>query len=96
VWIAYDPTCNVAPAVESEALAEVEYLPMVDPSKRLLPDLTFRGTERITFDTPSFPIFEPDPPAGSSCFVSETVEDGAVTCLRFDQSSACSNASRLL
>jgi len=54
------------------------------------------GTERITFDTPSFPIFEPDPPAGSSCFVSETVEDGAVTCLRFDQSSACSNASRLL
>jgi hypothetical protein len=85
VWIAYDPTYNVAPAVEYEALAEVEYLPKVHPVKRVLPDLTFRGTERITFDTPSFPIFEPDPPAGSTCFVSETVEDGAVTCLRFDQ-----------
>lgn len=85
VWIAYDPTYNVAPFVEYEALAEVEYLPRIHPTTRLLPDLTFRGTERITFDTPSFPIFEPDPPAGSSCFISEMVEDGAQTCLRFDQ-----------
>ena len=85
VWIAYDPTYNVAPFVEYEALAEVEYLPKHVPVKRLLPDLTFRGTERITFDTPSFPIFEPDPPAGSSCFQSEMDEDGAHTCLRFDQ-----------
>ena len=71
--------------MEYEALAEVEYLPRVQPVKRLLPDLTFHGTERISFDTPSFPIFEPDPPAGSSCFVSEMEEDGAQTCLRFDQ-----------
>ncbi len=85
VWIAYDPSYNVAPCVEYEALAEVEYLPRIHPVTRLLPDLTFRGTERITFDTPSFPIFEPDPPAGSSCFISEMVEDGAQTCLRFDQ-----------
>ena len=85
VWIAYDPTYNVAPFVEYEALAEVEYLPRRFPVKRLLPDLTFHGTERITFDTPSFPIFEPDPPAGASCFASETEEDGAQTCLRFDQ-----------
>lgn len=85
VWIAYDPTYNVAPFVEYEALAEVEYLPKINPVKRLLPDLTFLGTERITFDTPSFPIFEPDPPAGTSCFTSEMVEDGAQTCLRFDQ-----------
>jgi hypothetical protein len=85
VWIAYDPTYNVAPAVEYEALAEVEYLPRIHPVRPLLPDLTFRGTERITFDTPSFPIFEPDPPAGSSCFASEMEEDGAKTCLRFDQ-----------
>ncbi len=85
VWIAYDPTYNVAPAVEYEALAEVEYLPRISPVTRLLPDLTFRSTERITFDTPSFPIFEPDPPAGSSCFQSEMDEDGAQTCLRFDQ-----------
>lgn len=85
VWIAYDPTYNVAPSVEYEALAEVEFAPRVNPKKRLLPDLAFRGTERINFDTPSFPIFEPDPPPGSSCFLSETAEDGAVNCLRFDQ-----------
>ncbi len=85
VWIAYDPSYNVAPAVEYEALAEVEYLPRIHPVKRLLPDLTFHGTERISFDTPSFPIFEPDPPPGSSCFQSEMDEDGAQTCLRFDQ-----------
>lgn len=85
IWIAYDPTFNVAPFVDYEALAEVEYLPNVNPVTRLLPDLTFLGTERITFATPSFPIFEPDPPAGSSCFNSEVVEDGAQTCLRFDQ-----------
>ena len=85
IWIAYDPTYNVAPAVDYEALAEVEYLPKVSPIKRLLPDLTFRSTERITFATPSFPIFEPDPPEGASCFASEVEEDGAQTCLRFDQ-----------
>ena len=85
IWIAYDPSYNVAPAVEYEALAEVEYLPRIHPAKRLLPDLTFHGTERISFDTPSFPIFEPDPPPGSSCFQSEMDEDGAQTCLRFDQ-----------
>ncbi len=88
VWIAYDPNYNVAPAVEYEALAEVEYLPRIQPVTRLLPDLTFHGTERISFDTPSFPIFEPDPPAGSSCFQSEMDEDGAQTCLRFDQITA--------
>jgi hypothetical protein len=85
IWIASDPSYNVAPFVDYEALAEVEYLPRIHPVTRLLPDLAFRGTERITFDTPSFPIFEPDPPSGSSCFISEMVEDGAQTCLRFDQ-----------
>jgi hypothetical protein len=85
VWIAADPSYNVAPVVEYDALAEVEYLPRIHPVTRLLPDLTFRGTERITFDTPSFPIFEPDPPPGASCFESETIEDGAQVCLRFDQ-----------
>lgn len=85
VWIAYDPSYNVAPFVDYEALAEVEYLPRIQPPTRLLPDLAFHGTERITFDTPSFPIFEPDPPAGASCFISEMEEDGARNCLRFDQ-----------
>ncbi len=85
VWIASDPSYNVSPFVDYEALAEVEYRPKINPVKRILPDLAFRGTERINFDTPSFPIFEPDPPPGSSCFSSETAEDGATTCLRYDQ-----------
>lgn len=85
VWIAYDPSYNVAPSVEYEALAEVEFAPKINPKRRLLPDLTFRATERINFFTPSFPIFEPEPPPGSSCFLSETAEDGAQNCLRFDQ-----------
>lgn len=85
VWIAYDPSYNVGPSVEYEALAEVELSPPVLPARPLLPDLSFRGTERITFLTPSFPIFEPDPPPGSSCFQSEIDEDGAQNCLRFDQ-----------
>ncbi|HEY6124579.1 MAG TPA: lysyl oxidase family protein, partial [Steroidobacteraceae bacterium] len=62
-----------------------EYLPRIYPVRRLLPDLKFLATERISFDTPSFPIFEPDPPAGASCFNSEAEEDGAQDCLRFDQ-----------
>lgn len=85
VWLASDPSYNIAPSVEYEALAEVEYQPRIRPVRRVLPDLTFRGTERITFATPSFPIFEPEPPAGASCFASETEEDGAQNCLRFDQ-----------
>lgn len=85
VWIAYDPTYNVNPSVEYEGLAEVEFEPKLNPVKRTLPDLTFRSTEVITFDTPSLPFFEPDPPPGSSCFVSEMDEDGAQNCLRFDQ-----------
>jgi hypothetical protein len=85
VWIAYDPSYNVGPTVEYDALAEVELAPPVWPVRPLLPDLTFRGTERITFATPSFPMFEPDPPPGASCFQSEIDEDGAQNCLRFDQ-----------
>jgi Lysyl oxidase len=85
VWVAWDFEYNVSPLVDYEGLADVELGPKIHPVRRLLPDLAFRSTERISFDTPSFPIFEPDPPPGSSCFVSEMVEDGAQNCLRFDQ-----------
>ncbi len=51
----------MASRVEYEALAEVEFAPRVTPVRPLLPDLEFRGTERIAFEAPSFPIFEPDP-----------------------------------
>lgn len=85
VWVAYEPGYNIAPVIEYEGLAEVEFQPKINPVRELLPDLEFRSTERITFDTPSFPIFEADPPPGSTCFASEMEEDGAQVCLRFDQ-----------
>jgi hypothetical protein len=61
VWIASDPTYNVHDSVAYEALAEVEFAPNIQPVRELLPDLEFRGSRIITFDTPSFPLFEPDP-----------------------------------
>jgi hypothetical protein len=85
VWVAWEFDYNVSPSVSYEGLADVEHAPRIRPVRRLLPDLAFRSTERISFDTPSFPIFEPDPPPGSSCFLSEMNEDGAQNCLRFDQ-----------
>lgn len=85
VWIAYDPSYNVGETVEYEALADVEFAENIQPNKRLLPDLSFNSTERITFESPSFPIFEPDPPPGANCYQSEALEDGAVNCLRYDQ-----------
>ncbi len=85
VWVAWEFAYNVSPSVRYEGLADVEFGPNIRPARRLLPDLSFRSTERISFDTPSFPIFEPDPPPGSSCFLSEMNEDGAQNCLRFDQ-----------
>jgi hypothetical protein len=47
--------------------------------------LEFRRSRVITFDSPSFPLFEPDPPPGESCFDSERIGQGAQNCLRFDQ-----------
>ncbi len=85
IWVAYEPGYNVGPSVEYEGLAEVEFQQKINPVRTLLPDLEFRSTERITFESPSFPIFEPDPPPGSTCFTSEMEEDGAQVCLRFDQ-----------
>lgn len=85
VWIATDPTFNVNPSVSYEALAEVEYKPKVHPVRPLLPNLQFRSARTVTFDTPSFPLFEPEPPPGESCFDSEKAEEGAQECLRFDQ-----------
>jgi hypothetical protein len=85
VYIASDPTYNIHPTVEYDAYARVQYQPAIHPTKPLLPDLQIRSARTVTFDTPSFPLFEPDPPPGNSCFDSETAETGATNCLRFDQ-----------
>jgi hypothetical protein len=55
----------------------------VRPVRPLLPDLSYGTPVTVTFDTPSFPLFEPEPPPGASCFESEVLEDGAQNCLRF-------------
>jgi Lysyl oxidase len=87
VWVAWDPTYNQSPSVDYEGLAEVEIGPALTPAVPLLPDLTFRTSDRIGFLTPSFPYFEPEPVAGATCFASEVAE-GAENCLRFDQTIA--------
>jgi hypothetical protein len=85
IWVAHDPEFSLEPAVAYEALAEVEFAPRVRPVRPLLPDLSYGTPVTVTFDTPSFPLFEPEPPPGASCFESEVLEDGAQNCLRFDQ-----------
>jgi hypothetical protein len=85
VYVAANPTYNLNPSVRYEALAEVEYKPFIQPVRPLLPDLEFRSARTVTFDTPSFPLFEPDPAPGETCYDSEKEEEGAQICLRFDQ-----------
>ncbi len=85
IWIAADPTYNLDPSVPYDAFAEIEFKPKTTPLRQVLPDLQFRAPRNARFATPSMPIFEPDPPPGSTCFTTESVEDGARLCLRFDQ-----------
>ena len=78
---------SVSPArsIRYEGLAEVEFAPKQKPSRLLLPDLASRPQRHVTFDTPPSIFYEPGPPAGESCFGTEVEEQGAQTCLRFDQ-----------
>ena len=67
------PPTTSRPRVEYEALAEVEYLPRVYPVQTPAARPRCSAAPSASrFDTPSFPIFEPDPPAGASCFNSES------------------------
>lgn len=84
-WIVSDPSYNLNPRVDYEAVIEVEYLPRRRPRRTLAPNLEFRSSRTVTFDTPSFPLFEPDPAPGETCYDSERAESGASVCLRFDQ-----------
>ncbi len=84
-WIVTDPSYNLNPSVDYEAVVEIEYRPFRQPVRPLQPNLEFRSARTVTFDTPSFPLFEPDPAPGETCFESERLEAGAQTCLRFDQ-----------
>lgn len=88
VYVLLDGPDSLDTSVAFDALARVQYDQRPYPVRPLLPDLEARPQANVTFDTPSFPFFEPDPPPGASCFGTETDEDGAHTCLRFDQNIA--------
>lgn len=88
VYVALDTADSLDASVDFDALARVQYDPRVNPIRPLRPDLEARPQSHVTFETPSFPFFEADPPPGSTCFNSEMDEDGAHTCLRFDQNMA--------
>jgi hypothetical protein len=90
VYVAYDFEMSqtfgtpAAPRIPFEALAEVEYAVRPQPTRALLPDLASRPQRNVTFDTPPSIFFEAGPATGS-CFPSETRDEGARLCLRFDQ-----------
>jgi len=89
IYVALDAANSLDASVDFDAEATVQFAPPTYPIRPLYPDLATRPQRHVTFDTPSFPIFgDPDPAPGESCFDSEKVEDGARTCLRFDQTFA--------
>lgn len=84
VYIAFDQD-SASAAIPFEAMAEVEYAPKSHPFRQLLPDLVARPQRNVTFQTPFLDFFEPPPAPGETCYPSEVAEEGAQTCLRFDQ-----------
>jgi hypothetical protein len=84
VYVAFDQD-SASPSIPYEALAEVEYAANLHPLRPLLPDLVARPQRNVTFDRTTFDFFEPPPAPGENCFPSEKAEEGAQTCLRFDQ-----------
>jgi hypothetical protein len=83
VYVAHDPDSPTA-TIPYEGLAEVEYDPLPNPPRRLLPDLEVRRQNNISFEASGFP-FDETSPDYPSCYKTEVEEDGARLCLRFDQ-----------
>jgi len=89
IYVALDPAGSVDTRVPFDVVARVQFDPDVRPIRPLRPDLAIRTQSHVGFETPSFPFFgDPDPAPGETCYDSEKAEDGARTCLRFDQSFA--------
>jgi Lysyl oxidase len=87
VYVSYGVTFGAVdpdPVITYEGLAEVEYKPVVQPLRDLLPDLAALPQENVTYDNPGA-IFGDVAQPGQSCYDSERAEQGAVQCLRFDQ-----------
>src|SRR5215831_12659444 len=85
VYVALDPSNSSDASTSFQAEARVQYDPNVVPVRPLLPDLQFRPQTIVTFDTPFFPFFGDVADPGESCYHLEKDEDGAQTCLRFQQ-----------
>lgn len=74
VYVAYDFDMSnefgtpTSPAIDFEALAEVEYSPRAHPPRPLLPDLAARPQRNVTFEVPPPIFFE----AGVGTFCSGT------------------------
>lgn len=84
IYTAYDPEGALSDSIAYDGLAEVEYLPKVNPVRPLLPDLTVRPQRNLTFD-PGGIFFDEISSAYPSCYQSEVSEENARLCLRFDQ-----------
>ncbi|MEX2303407.1 MAG: lysyl oxidase family protein [Bryobacterales bacterium] len=84
VYVAYDDVESSSPQIPYEGLAEVEYDPKPRPRRRLIPDLVPRPQRNLSFD-PGGIFFDEISVEHPSCYVTEVAEEGAQTCLRFDQ-----------
>jgi hypothetical protein len=83
VYVALDPDSSSA-SIAYEGLAEVEYAPKQQPARQLQPDLEPRPQRNLTFDAGGI-FFDTVSAEHPSCYQSEVSEQGARTCLRFDQ-----------
>jgi hypothetical protein len=88
VWVALDAVNSLEPSVPFDATARVQFDPNVKPIRPLLPDFAMRPQSNITFETPFFPFFGDVADPGDTCYHGEKDEDGAKTCMRFDQTFA--------
>jgi hypothetical protein len=83
VYVAHDPDSPNS-TIDYDGLAEVEYGARPNPARILAPDLEVRPHRNLGFD-PGGIFFDAISEAHPTCYQSEVDEEGAKTCLRFDQ-----------
>ncbi len=83
VYVAHDAD-SASQSISYDGLVEVEYEPRPYPARRLMPDLEARPQRNLSFD-PVGIFFDEVSDTNPTCYRSEVEEEGARTCLRFDQ-----------
>ncbi len=83
IYVAHDPD-SASESIAYDGLVEVEYEPRPFPARRLMPDLEARPQRNLSFD-PVGIFFDEVSATNPTCYRSEVEEEGARTCLRFDQ-----------